>query len=1071
MKSAILFYVISGFCSALTETTGEDPQLNILPAGPQEVRRGKNLVLTCRAAAPNLQLIRDLRWFSPDGALIPQDERIYSEDQPGEAATALFIKHVRNEDAGEYTCRSTYAANQQLFTSTTIQVYVGITWDDAPLEQYATLGEPFKIRCAVRAEPPASIDWIKQSQIISSGDQFVIENDGLLIQRIRKEDSGMYTCRARVQQTGELEERDIMLEVQEPPVWIKAPQDVEGVESERVELECSAGGSPLPVYAWVGPQGQDPTTIDGWRVDEQTGTLTAYQVYGTDRGEYKCIAENNAGRIEASATLSVIVRPKIENLYNATFAVGAFGATLTCSASGQPLPNIIWRKWSSSEPLIGGGTRDPRISVNEHVVEAPSYTSNGEAEWLESTLNIDGVLRTDDGLYECMAENKGGTYFKSGHITVEFPPTFEDQPIKKEWSWDEMPVNVTCIATSIPNATISWWYNDDIEIGRDDLDQNYQIIGRGPASVLRVTPSAIKYYREYKCRAENPLGAAEYEIELEEAREPGVINQAKLEEQTATSLVFRFSTPTYTEGLPIDSYAVEYKESRREWNQATRDVWPAGDVDAVYTVEGLIPLTTYDLRFSARNRVGFSPWGASKQITTESRGVPEIPHINRISSESDISESEGGDKIIESSSSREFEVSWTIPGDNGAIIDYYTITYSLVRREGDDWVQVGDFHQVEVRNVGTVSWKLENLYPGSYYRISVQAHNELGFSEKDSLVIRTKQESGGSVDSPSNPPEGVSSSMSLVPILVVILMVSLVLLVLIDLSCCKVYQKGVTYSVITHLNVCKKLQRKERRKHSMPGQKIIRKESGETVETAWAYSKSTEDLRSQQHHHQQHHQQQQQQQQQQQHQHEPEYDHLLDNTQTLGTPSLTNHTKRKFTSEWVLSSPGRDLFVPNLYDVTPDHSILKNGLAKSLSQMYLDQPDVTHVKQASTPKQPLQNTGLSLQQVRLATSSQAQRPRLVKVPPPTLPKPNQPRPNWSSQQHVGKQNIQTTRPHSEFMSDARLSNITGDQVFADPETESSAISPDWKYYGSKESGKKMKDFGDFQIFSDSPIRN
>ena len=34
-------------------------------------------------------------------------------------------------------------------------------------------------------------------------------------------------------------------------------------------------------------------------------------------------------------------------------------------------------------------------------------------------------------------------------------------------------------------------------------------------------------FREYKCRAENPLGAAEYEIELEEAREPGVINQVQ----------------------------------------------------------------------------------------------------------------------------------------------------------------------------------------------------------------------------------------------------------------------------------------------------------------------------------------------------------------------------------------------------------------------------------------------------------------------------------------------------------------------------------------------------------------
>ena len=45
-------------------------------------------------------------------------------------------------------------------------------------------------------------------------------------------------------------------------------------------------------------------------------------------------------------------------------------------------------------------------------------------------------------------------------------------------------------------------------------------------------------------------------------------------------------------------------------------------------------------------------------------------------------------------------------------------------------------------------------------------------------------------------------------------------------------------------------------------------------------------------------------------------------------------------SDWVLSEPAssRPKMVPNLYDVTPDHSILKNGLAKSLSQVHLDQP-------------------------------------------------------------------------------------------------------------------------------------
>jgi hypothetical protein len=35
-------------------------------------------------------------------------------------------------------------------------------------------------------------------------------------------------------------------------------------------------------------------------------------------------------------------------------------------------------------------------------------------------------------------------------------------------------------ATAIPNATISWWYNN-IEIGREDKDINYQIIGQHPS--------------------------------------------------------------------------------------------------------------------------------------------------------------------------------------------------------------------------------------------------------------------------------------------------------------------------------------------------------------------------------------------------------------------------------------------------------------------------------------------------------------------------------------------------------------------------------------------------------------
>ena len=41
----------------------------------------------------------------------------------------------------------------------------------------------------------------------------MIETDGLVIKSVRKTDGGTYTCRARVPHTGELEERDIKLDV------------------------------------------------------------------------------------------------------------------------------------------------------------------------------------------------------------------------------------------------------------------------------------------------------------------------------------------------------------------------------------------------------------------------------------------------------------------------------------------------------------------------------------------------------------------------------------------------------------------------------------------------------------------------------------------------------------------------------------------------------------------------------------------------------------------------------------------------------------------------------------------
>jgi hypothetical protein len=121
----------------------------------------------------------------------------------------------------------------------------------------------------------------------------------------------------------------------------------------------------------------------------------------------------------------------------------------------------------------------------QHYDDRVIVDASREGEYAQAKLIIRNLMRSDDGLYACIARNAGGNYTKNGHVTVEFAPTFALTPMREAWSWDGHLVNLTCRAESIPNATVSWFLN-----GRNlENDYNTRVYNFNGESTLTVRSS------------------------------------------------------------------------------------------------------------------------------------------------------------------------------------------------------------------------------------------------------------------------------------------------------------------------------------------------------------------------------------------------------------------------------------------------------------------------------------------------------------------------------------------------------------------------------------------------------
>ncbi|XP_011347037.1 fasciclin-2 isoform X2 [Ooceraea biroi] len=749
-----------------------DPHLAIMPDGERQPKSvGTSIIVTCRAIVDDPSLVQNMQWLDPHNRVIESANPLGGLSKPSmyteqheDGSLYLIFNSLMEEQGGKYVCKATYARNVEMTNSVTIDPIIAITWDNAPPNQYPILGEDFDIQCQVRARPAPMVDWLYNGELMKTNDHYIIDKYSLKIKNVQESDDGIYTCRALVVTTGELKERPIRVEVHVRPTIEEISNPIDIVEGENANIKCKASGKPPPMFTWIKSlTQQNLSNADRFGVDPVTGILTITNVYRNDEGEYQCTASNAAGIATANIQVNVIVKPKIMEFQNKTVAEGR-SVIIMCKAFGRPPPEVTFRKFTAEKPYVmGAQPQDDRIIVSNKIDDVTGETVG--------TLTIHETLTSNDGLYECIAKNAGDVAYKNGHLTVEFPPSFRNMLNKTIWSWDQRPVNLTCIAESIPNATIHWSLH-----GRpidDPVDNYLQKIGNGPISILRVVPLDRRYYTIYKCIASNTHGTREHTIELKEATKPSELLSVRMAEITATTIRFDLVAPSHPD-LPIDIISVQYKEDRQIWKEAKNRTWSVG---SLYVIEGLKPQTPYEFRFAAKNEVGLGNWGSYHREITPGRTVPNEPKILTTS----------GAEYELSAFNNQYELSWLTPPDNGEPIDRYVIKYCQINRVAGDWEVVGTCYETEVKSQVRTKQYLKGLSPDTFYKVELQAHNVMGFSKPGVAKFKTARGVDTSVLQHQGP---LISSGAIIGI---VLATIFIIFIIIDAICCCVRKTGIIY--------------------------------------------------------------------------------------------------------------------------------------------------------------------------------------------------------------------------------------------------------------------------------------
>uniref|UniRef100_A0A8C5N5K4 Neogenin 1b n=1 Tax=Gouania willdenowi TaxID=441366 RepID=A0A8C5N5K4_GOUWI len=631
---------------------------------------------------------------------------------------SLFFNQVvhskhNKPDEGTYQCVATIDNLGSISSRTARLSVAGMPrFTSQPLPAVVRLGDTQVLSCEVNSDLVPFTHWEKDRLPLELNARLVqLPNGALVISNASEADAGLYRCVLEnvgsskasdeaqletLQETGD--ERKLEFLVQ--------PASVTKTMGASVLLPCVVTGYPAPHIRWM---------LKDKLLEE---SLLISNVTEEDGGVYTCVSENLNASIEAQAQLTVQVPPQFLKRPTNIYAHESMDIVFECEVSGSPAPTVKWVK--NGDAVIPS---DYFKIIKEH------------------NLQVLGLVKSDEGFYQCLAENDAGNVQSSvaPQQGPHHPPRdvvaslVSTRFIKLTWRQQERVVNTSrpgemqvTIQSLMPDTKYRFRVVAHNSNGQGESSAALKVATQaegnahthththGVHSVCDVdvdgrshTMTGLKKNTEYSFRVvannKHGSGVSTEDVTVRTFSDvPSAPPQnLTLEVHNSKSIMLRWQPPPLIgQNGEITGYKIRYRKGPRR--SETADTTGGGQLSKL--VDGLERGTEYSFRVSAMTVNGTGPatdWTTAETFESdldESR-VPDQPSSLHVR------------PLINS-----IVVSWTPPENQDIVVRGYTIGYGI-----------GSPHAQTIKvDYKQRYYTIENLDPSSHYVITLKAFNNLG---------------------------------------------------------------------------------------------------------------------------------------------------------------------------------------------------------------------------------------------------------------------------------------------------------------------------------------------------------